>query len=260
MPQLNLISAFCICIAFTVFSLLPTAANPAGSTGKNQGTQTIWELKQRDNNLGERTIWLSKNGFRALYKKSKYAITSQAPDWQLNFFNDDRQMIYTSSIPAYTKNLGLRAQMLKASYLPDTYTTGTGEPAEIAGLKTKCVTVTRTGTNKESKVVKALYYFNDNIVPPPQMEAFFATTFGKLASRLALRIIVFNHHGRVIKLETESAKKMQVPASFFDPPKGYRRAKSEDEVTLGVDLINDIVGDLGKQLGSDGRDLPAQKK
>ena len=62
------------------------------------------------------------------------------------------------------------------------------------------------------------------------------------------------------KVETTSARKIKVPSTFFDPPKGYRRAKSEDEVTVGVDLINDIVGDLGKQLGSDGRDLPSSKK
>ncbi len=45
-------------------------------------------------------------------------------------------------------------------------------------------------------------------------------------------------------------EKVTVPGDFFKAPTGYTKVKSEDNVMLGNDLINDIVDDLGKQFGS----------
>lgn len=210
-----------------------------------------WKIEQKGGPMGDRVIYFCDSGYRAGYTKSNYTMMSSSPLWKLTYINTGRKLIHTSDLDNWKKTLGSRTRMMRDTYYPDTYKVRRGEDETIAGKRCECYIFESTRP-AAGAINRSLVYVASDLVVPHQLSDFFAATWGKeLSTKHVLRIVTIRgRKGNSTKLDTKSISRVKVDADFFSPPTGYKTAHSEDEVTLGNDLINDIVDDLGRQLGS----------
>ncbi|MBN8661109.1 MAG: hypothetical protein J0M35_12145 [Candidatus Obscuribacter phosphatis] len=223
---------------------------------KREKTTTVWKLYQKGDFMGDRELYVSKDGYMAVYTKAKYTITSRTPEWKITFYNTTRKTIYSTTIAQSKKNFGLRSRFAKESFFPAKYHLEDGPKQTIAGQKCSsifCVADKNIGkTQQKTDVERSAFYISDEIPMAPQMTDYFGQTWTpELCKRQSLRIVTWDYAGRQkTKIETVKIEKLELPVSVFDPPPGLQAVKSEDQVMLGNDLINDIVDDLGKGFGN----------
>lgn len=223
---------------------------------KKEKTTTVWKLYQKGDFMGDRELYVSKDGYMAVYTKAKYTITSRTPEWKITFYNTTRKAIYSTTIAQSKKNFGLRSRFAKESFFPAKYHLEDGPKQTIAGQKCSsifCVADKNIGkTQQKTDVERSAFYISDEIPMAPQMTDYFGQTWTpELCKRQSLRIVTWDYAGRQkTKIETVKVEKLELPISVFDPPPGLQAVKSEDQVMLGNDLINDIVDDLGKGFGN----------
>lgn len=212
----------------------------------------VWKLKQTGDILGDRYIYVCKEGFKVFYPKAHYAITSCPPDWKVTFYNVDRKSIYSTTMDGWRKNLNIRSKAAAQTFFPDRYEMTPGKPKLVTGEIADCLLFKSKQKVDPDAIYMSEFYLSNRIEVPVEMQKFFAYSWGKdVSRRQPLRIVLILGSGyRSTKIDTERVERELLPADFFQPPRNYRPAKNEDEVLLGTGLINDIVDDLGKQLGS----------
>ena len=204
--------------------------------------------------MGDRILYVSKDGYKAEYTKAKYVILLAKPKWDVIFYNKARKTIFTTTIEKSKKNFGLRSRIAKESFFPDKYKMVPGKGEVVAGHKTDCVMCIGLKSKEQygkTDVARAAYYLSNEIPIAPQVTDYFSQTWNyELCRRQSLRIFVWTGSGlKKTKIDTVKVEQVTVPGDFFQAPQGYTAVKSEDNVMLGNDLINDIVDDLGKQFG-----------
>ncbi|OPZ88502.1 MAG: hypothetical protein BWY75_01574 [bacterium ADurb.Bin425] len=221
----------------------------------------VWKIHQSGDVLGERFLYISADSFKAFYPKAHYAISASAPDWKIHFFNIDRRTIYSTTIESFNKRLSLRARANAQSFYPYKYKIVPGKPKLIAGEKTYCLTCQSTEPTNKDAVKRSDFYLAERIALPPRMQEFFKPSWGAaMCKNQPLRIDLELGDGRRSnKLDTKSIVLELLPRKFFEPPSGYKKTQSEEEVLIGDGIINDIIGDLGKRLGSDESDRSYRK-
>ncbi|MBN8661110.1 MAG: hypothetical protein J0M35_12150 [Candidatus Obscuribacter phosphatis] len=221
----------------------------------------VWKIHQSGDVLGERFLYISADSFKAFYPKAHYAISASAPDWKIHFFNIDRRTIYSTTIESFNKRLSLRARANAQSFYPYKYKIVPGKPKLIAGEKTYCLTCQSAEPTNKDAVKRSDFYLAERIALPPRMQEFFKPSWGAaMCKNQPLRIDLELGDGRRSnKLDTKSIVLELLPRKFFEPPSGYKKTQSEEEVLIGDGIINDIIGDLGKRLGSDESDRSYRK-
>ncbi|MBX9938150.1 MAG: hypothetical protein K2Y32_02800 [Candidatus Obscuribacterales bacterium] len=223
---------------------------------KNEKTTTVWKIYQKGDFMGDRELYVSKDGYMAVYTKAKYTITSRKPDWKITFYNTARKAIYSTTIAQSKKNFGLRSRFAKESFFPAKYHLEDGPKMIIAGQKTSCKYCVAdkniAKTQQKTDVERSAFYLSDEIPMAPQMTDYFGQTWtSELCKKQSLRVVTWDYAGRQkTKFETVKIEKLELPLAVFDPPSGLQQVSSEDQVMLGNDLINDIVDDLGKGFGN----------
>ncbi|HNM51411.1 MAG TPA: hypothetical protein PKN86_16960 [Candidatus Obscuribacter sp.] len=205
--------------------------------------------------MGDRILYICKDGYKAEYTKANYVILMAQPKWDVTFYNKTRKTIFTNTIEKSKQNFGLRSRIAKESFFPDNYKMVPGKGEVVAGHKTDCIMCIGQNSKEhygKTDVVRSAYYMSNEIPMAPQVTDYFGQTWSnELCRRQSLRILVWTGAGvKKTKIETVKLEKVTVPGDFFKAPEGYTKVKSEDNVMLGNDLINDIVDDLGKQFGS----------
>lgn len=221
----------------------------------------VWKVHQSGDVLGERFLYISADSFKAFYPKAHYAISASAPDWKIHFYNIDRRTIFSTTIESFNKRLSLRARANAQSFYPYKYKIVPGKPKLIAGEKTYCLTCQSTEPANKDAVKRSDFYLAERIALPPRMQEFFKPSWGAaMCKNQPLRIDLELGDGRRSnKLDTKSIVLELLPRKFFEPPSGYKKTQSEEEVLIGDGIINDIIGDLGKRLGSDESDRSYRK-
>jgi hypothetical protein len=218
---------------------------------------TVWKLNQVENLLGHRIVFIGENGIKYFYAKQNYSLLYAAPDWRLQYFNSDRKAIFSTSVEQWLSTANFRMKLVKGNYLPENPVVIKGLKNVIAGHKVQCFVVKPIDHGHTAKktdgttVVETQWDVAEDIPINPQISKLQAAMTGKaVASYFPLSICVLLGDGAMKpRLTTISVEKVQVPADFFEPPKNYRSVNSESEITLGSGLINDLVDDLGKNLG-----------
>ncbi|MBK8221065.1 MAG: hypothetical protein IPK73_08595 [Candidatus Obscuribacter sp.] len=212
----------------------------------------VWKLKQTGDILGERYIYVCKEGFKIFYPKAHYAITSGPPDWKVTFYNVDRKSIYSTTMDGWQKSLNIRSKAAAQIFFPDKFELKPGKPKLVAGEIADCLLFKSKQKVDLDSIYMSEFYLSNRIEVPIEMQKFFAYSWGKdVSRRQPLRIVLILGNGyRSTKIDTEKVERELLPADFFQPPQNYKPAKNADEVILGTGLINDIVDDLGKQLGT----------
>lgn len=223
---------------------------------KSEKTTIVWKLYQKGDFMGDRELYVSKDGYMAVYTKAKYTITSRKPDWKITFYNTARKAIYSTTIAQSKKNFGLRSRFAKESFFPAKYHLEDGPKQTIAGQKTSCIYCVAdkniAKAQQKTDVERSAFYLAEDIPMAPQMTDYFGQTWTpELCKKQSLRIVTWDYAGRrKTKIETVRIEKLELPLSVFDPPPGLQAVNSEDQVMLGNDLINDLVDDLGKGFGN----------
>lgn len=212
----------------------------------------VWKLKQTGDILGDRYIYVCKEGFKVFYPKAHYAITSGPPDWKVTFYNVDRKSIYSTTMDGWQKSLNIRSKAAAQIFFPDRFEIKPGKPKLVAGEIADCLLFKSKQRVDLDSIYMSEFYLSNRIEVPIEMQKFFAYSWGKdVSRRQPLRIVLILGNGyRSTKIDTEKVERELLPADFFQAPRNYKPAKNADEVILGTGLINDIVDDLGKQLGT----------
>lgn len=213
----------------------------------------VWKLSQADEILGERIVWGYKDGYRVDYPKSKYTYILSAPDWQLYAYNTTYKNIYTTDPKNWEKQFSARGKLLISRQFPVKSKVLPVKKMTMLGLKVQRIDYVSTVPVKGSDIASSSFYVLEDMPIAKQVTETFAHMWNKdLCQRQSFQIDVISGRGNKKKMVSTSAvAQVDVPDNFFKPPQGYKKAASESEVTLGSDLINDIVGDLGKIPGKD---------
>ncbi len=233
--------------ALTMFALASIFCQSAEAKIK------VWKLVQNDEILGDRIIWGYKDGYRVDYPKSKYTYILSAPDWKLYAYNDIHKNIYTTDAKNWEKQFGARGKLLISRQFPAKYKILPTQKLTMFGQRVARIDYVSTVPVKNSDIASSSFYVLEDMPIARQVTDTFAHMWNKdLCQRQSLQTDLVNGRGNKRKMvSTSSVSQVDVADNFFKPPAGYKKASSESEVTLGSDLINDIVGDLGKVPGKD---------
>lgn len=236
--------SICTFIALTITALFC----PPG-----QAKIKVWKLVQNDEILGERLIWGYKDGYRVDYPKSKYTYVLSAPEWKLYAYSEGNKTVYTTDAKNWEKQFGARGKLLVSRQFPAKYKVLPTQKLTMLGLKAQRIDYVSTVPVKGNDIASSSFYVLEDMPIARQVTETFAHMWNKdLCQRQSVQIDLVNGRGNKRKMvSTSSIAQTEVADNFFKPPVGYKTAKSESEVTLGDDLINDIVGDLGKKPGGD---------
>lgn len=212
----------------------------------------VWRLFQTDQMIGKRVVYIGQNGYLAAYTQGHYSMVSSAPKWDVTYYNSDQKLIYTKSMAQWKTTMNTRAKIFRDSLYPEHWTAKPGKTTKLLGHPCLSYVFTSTKTVDADSIAKSTIYVGQELVVPAKMSDFFAVTWGKdLSDHHMVSIEIEQGNGyKSSKLDTKSIDKVLVDANFFDVPKGFKTAQSESQITLGDGLINDIVDDLGKQLGT----------
>lgn len=213
----------------------------------------VWKLVQNDEILGDRLVCGYKDGYRVDYPKSKYTYVLSAPDWKLYAYNDGNKTIYTTDAKNWEKQFGTRGKLLVSRQFPAKYKVLPAKKLTMFGQKVERIDYVSTVPVKGKDIASSSFYVLEDMPIAKQVTDTFAHMWNKdLCRRQSVQTdIVIGSGSKKKMVSTSSITQIDVADNFFKPPVGYKKAATESEVTLGSDLINDIVGDLGKLPGKD---------
>ncbi|MBK9620326.1 MAG: hypothetical protein IPO31_14235 [Candidatus Obscuribacter sp.] len=228
------------------------ASNPLSTPAPPPGKIYVWRLNQPDQMIGKRVIYIGQNGYRAAYTQGHYSMVSSAPKWDVTYYSSDQKLFCTKSMAQWKTSMNTRAKLFRDSLYPENWTVKPGKTIKILGHPCQSYVFASTKPVDAGSIAKSTIYVGQELVVPPKMSDFFAVTWGKnLSDHHMVRIELELGNGyKSTKLETKGIDKVLVDANFFDIPQGFKATQNESQITLGDGLINDIVNDLGKQLGT----------
>lgn len=229
-----------------------STANPLSIKNAPSGKIWVWRLDQPDQMIGKRVVYIGQNGYLASYTPGHYSIVSSAPRWDVTYYNTAQKLICTKTMAQWKTSMSTRAKLFRDSLYPEKYTVQQGKSIKILGHPCKSYVFRSTTKVDKASIAKSTIYVADELVVPTKMSDFFAVTWGKnLSDHHMVRIDIELGSGYTAsKLDTKSIDKVLVDANFFEVPKGLNATQNESQVTLGDGLINDLVNDLGRQLGT----------
>jgi hypothetical protein len=227
----------------------PAAMKPTAATTRQNHAATgqieVWCIKQKGDWLGEDIVYLCDSAFKTVYTKAGYAITMRAPDWKPMYYSKNLQTYFPETQEAFKKSFASRAGLLRTLYVPGHYVVSKGKTGKLFGYTTSSVVLSSKHPDGESKWTEVITI--DSVVDPPAVRNVFGDMFGGFSPNFVGRVCIHEAgHPSVVFLETESIGKTKVTSDFFDPPKGFKLARNEFEVTAGSGLVTDMIDDLGR--------------
>ena len=208
--------------------------------------------------MGARDCYVCDQGIKFFCKKGNYFVLYSAPDWRLHYFNSDRKTIYSADLDQWAKSTKFRMKFVSGNYLPDEPYVIKALPRIFKGHKIQNYVVKSNAKRPSGKgadeatVAESKCDVAEEIIMPPKVSHFVALVSGQpiAARNYPADITVILGDGQVRpRLQPVSIEKTTVPEDFFHPPVGYKPVTSDAEITMGSGLINDMVQDLGADLG-----------
>ena len=181
---------------------------------------TGWVIEQRSEERGRTVIRMTDNSM-VLTSKLMSAILT-APKFDAWFFNENTRKYVLMPHSDWMKRYAPSKKEMKGPF-----------PGEkIAGYSTKKY----TWQTKNRHKMMELWVTKDLPISAPLQE-FVSSTIGIPPSiGMPLRLVSkFDDREPRIDMDTKSIKKLKIPKSAFELPKGYKKCKSEMELLLGGD-------------------------
>jgi hypothetical protein len=239
---------------------IPSASAKTTSSQVQQG----YVISQSSNFAGTVFSELTANALRMKVGKLGLIFIMKAPDWSAYVFNENTKNYVQLPYKEWQKKLVMtqgnkirdqRGQIKLESHR-------SGKIAKICKFRAQEYVVERKGDAKlgiPTQRMTELWIASDIKAPPQVTEVFCSQLNVPAAKGIPLKAF-HRTNGRLVSvLETLDVQKKALPASLFEPLKGYKRVK--DEVGLMMDeSTEDMVNDLLDSTGPSTLDSKTPKK
>ncbi len=205
-----------------------------------------WILTQRSKTFGDQYIYINTHGVKCINPKQGLGWVSQAPSWNITFFNEKTKLYYPLSASTWKTKLA-KSGLIPANISWSKVSTGT-----IAGLKASQYKMLNSAASSEKQSVKwlsATYWLADEITVPKSLAQLISSACGLPASdSIPLQLNYRSQKGNTeTLLSTYHQQTAVIPDSYFSSPSGYKVARSEVEVLVSKEnkaLIDELANDL----------------
>lgn len=252
-----------VCFKHLACSLLLCAlvSSPISQSKEIAKSLTVWKVVQDENIIGRRVAYISDSGIKFIYDRHDYAILYASPDWICHYYNTRRKTIYSMTLKQWTEASKLRFKIMVGNYIPENPTVMKTLPGTFQGHKTQSYIIRPEDKGHvahridHSSIAETNWVVAEDIKVSPRVQEIVGAGAGQYVGDLHFPIdirVLMGSGEKKSRVVTLSMEKVKVPADFFQPPKDFTKVKSEAEITLGSGLIEDIVDDLGRGVGSRG--------
>ena len=198
--------------------------------------------------MGDQYVYLSSTGIKISNPKAEFALVSHAPEWLITLYNTKTRCFYQTPIDKWKRDLQARGLTYDV-HLKNWNKKGAGQ---ICGLKAieyvSPNSSTFQGQTRMHTLANADYWTSKDINVPPRLADLITTAYGlPTSSTVPLRLNCTDNGEPKVMLDTYYAKQTAIPVSYFEPPAGLTRVKTDAEVMMDDDqkqLVNDMVEQL----------------
>lgn len=234
-----------------------------------QELKQVEVLKQKHGYLGSLEVILAPDAVRISENVNGTVVAARGPEWKVHVYNTRNKLFYDMSLDTWKKH-GLRATWVMMANISDWPVVKVGTE-KVLGRDTD-VYLLPADPNARAKIRmhkpidfnygRAGEYWVDQIKGPKERTTVIMQLY-KLPevpqTPLVLKVYNPKNAGSFgvsksaagkeqFLLQTLSIKKAMMPASTFDVPPGYKRAKDDSEVTINKsnsDSLDSIVKEMG---------------
>ncbi len=239
--SLSRLALFWLVIACTCQAALAASAD-------NQG----WVLTQKSQRMGDQYVYISQQGLKLVNPKLGFAMVSQAPNWDICFFNNQTHKYYETTADRWQRAVIARngvSQFMGRSWLR----AGQGS---IAGLGSVAYRMNGAWVKRDadgrlapSGVTGATYYVASGIRLPPKLINLLAIAYGlPVSNSLPLRLTYTESGSEQTILDTYRVARAALPIAYFARPAGFTRAPSDVDVMMSQEqskMVQQMAQDLG---------------
>lgn len=249
----------CLALAFTLVALLPNCL-PAGlaapSAAKPVGSLVEGYVLHQNSDFGPVVMSVSKNALRMDIEKMGINWIARAPKWQSFAFNSESKSMVSRDYTDWKENLIRMPGANKKKAMAAEFTLKpTGENEKVGGYLCRKVAIYRKdspqlgkGAQKAAPKGKSkpkspypmgYVWISDDFPAPKQVsEVMKQLTRVDVQKGVVLKATVLKagtYKEYKPAFETLSISKEKLPASIFEPPKGYKVVASEIDLMMGGD-------------------------
>ena len=196
--------------------------------------------------MGGGNVLLGSNGLKAWGGKGRIVMLMSGPNWTMSIVNNRDRLIYQTTMAKWFESM---EKTRKPSFLQGA-TWKRGASAKIAGLRAYEFVMDRPPAQQVTKTIRgrtlppvtaASLWVAQDVPTSPSVSKVFARMYGiPDCQRLPLRLSTVSNGQSTVRLDTLSATATAVTAESFQPPQGYKKAKSYIEAFTGLDDDADI--------------------
>jgi hypothetical protein len=230
-------------LALCVFSMLFLALTAGTTYGASPKTYHCWRIEQSNGLYGACTIYACSQAIKVVFKNGKWTNLAKGPNWLLYILNPDQKIYCTTTLENWKCNLVQLGSIVDEKKMT---TVRRHEEKTIAGLTAVRIDYEPIPGRKDwvqKRVGRSTYWVAKDINLPDPVTHVICGESG-LSNLHAIPLRTEANHHFVAPLDTTSITKVDVPASFFDMPGGYKYTdEAADLMNAGVgDIIRDMTG------------------
>ncbi len=212
------------------------AADP-GTTAPGGKQLRCWRIEQDNMLFGQCTIYACDQALKVVFKNGKWMNLARAPGWELYVFNPREKVYYHTPLDKWKAN---SVQLGLINSAPGTIVTRTTRTQRIAGQVAVQFLPLINGKPANGG---NCWIARDIVLPDQVYHVLCGNALLPQLHGLPLRVCVGSAE-LSNSVDTKSCVQTNMPASFFDLPKGYQlTAKPEDVMNTGImDVVKDMTG------------------
>lgn len=245
----------CIVLMTVLVSCLPADA------------KRVLVLTQKTTLAGKHKVLLADDAVKVIDDGKSWTVLATAPDWTVHFYNESTRVMLTRPAKQFRGSYGFGVTVTNGPWLIDLPVKPTNEISEIKGQKVRRYAFKAAGEHiirapKDKHEVLAGSANNANVLranmwvmlgKTPNQSAIISKTY-KLPDlgSVPIRLTDMDDTGLwTTELDTLSATWEDVKPQIFEPPKTFKRVKSEQDVSLSAhsdEEIKSIIDELNYPL------------
>jgi hypothetical protein len=212
--------------------------------GESSSSKMIkcYVLEERNQILGNCTVYASPKIFKVVFANKKWIDIARAPNWDLYVYSPASKLYCIEDLKKW-KGATIFFDISRINNA--TKIVKTNEHKKIAGIDAVKYAGSGSDTSR-GEVATSQYWIADGLGLPKQVGHVVSGNVGiPHFDGVPLRAVAQRaDEGEMTMLDTISAKVVNVPESFFNPPPGFKLADKRESVMSGG--VMSILEDLAK--------------